>query len=373
MRDSRELKPGMSAASFICVSTAWVLIAFSSSLFAAESGWHVPERLVPLPAAASEELRDAIGNGPVPDKQTRQNIPADDAAWLKLKTQRDARFSAEIPGFLSLMEVSAEKDKIGEVQVTRLAPSRLAEANRHRLFVYLHGGSYVYRSGEAGLGEAIVIANRLAMPVLAVDYAMPPLHPFPAAVNDVIAVYQRLLERHAADTLVIGGTSAGGGLALASVHRMRQLGVPVPAAVYAGTPWADLSKTGDTQFTNENLDRVLVTYDGSLGAAAKLYAAGHDLRDPLLSPVYGDFRGYPPVMFASGTRDLFLSDVVRTHRKLRAAGVDADLHVYEGMSHADYIAVLHSPESKDLYRELAAFVDQHLSAPVTPTTLGGVR
>ena len=123
-------------------------------------------------------------------------------------------------------------------------------------------------------------------------------------------------------------------------------------------------------FTNHPKTGDVVSFNHALCA---LYAAGHDLRDPLLSPVYGDFRGYPPVMFASGTRDLFLSDVVRTHRKLRAAGVDADLHVYEGMSHADYIAVLHSPESKDLYRELAAFVDQHLSAPVTPTTLGGVR
>ncbi len=83
-------------------------------------------------------------------------------------------------------------------------------------------------------------------------------------------------------------------MSLASVHRFRALGLETPGAIYAGTPWADLTKTGDSLFTNEGLDRVLVTYDGLLGAAARLYADGHDLKDPLISPVYGDFAGFPP-------------------------------------------------------------------------------
>ena len=210
-----------------------------------------------------------------------------------------------------------------------------------------------------------MIATSAGIPVLSIDYRMPPEHPFPAAVDDVVAVYRAVLKDHEASTLAIGGTSAGGGLALASVHQFKALGLPVPGVIYAGTPWADLTKTGDTLYTNEGIDRVLVTYDGSLGGAARLYADGHDLRDPLLSPVYGDFSGFPPTYLVTGTRDMFLSDTARTHRKLRAAGVEADLNVYEALSHAGYAFVTGSTEQLQVYGELAAFLTRHLSRPDT--------
>jgi epsilon-lactone hydrolase len=95
-------------------------------------------------------------------------------------------------------------------------------------------------------------------------------------------------------------------------------------------------------------------------ACAKLYAAGRDLKDPLISPVYGDLAGLPPTILISGTRDLLLSATVRTHRKLRAAGVTAELHVYEGMSHADYLVSFPGPEARDALREIAQFFDRHL-------------
>jgi monoterpene epsilon-lactone hydrolase len=231
-----------------------------------------------------------------------------------------------------------------------------------RLFIHVHGGAYVYGGGDASMGEGIIIAGRLGIPVVSIDYRMPPEHPFPAAVDDVVTVYKHLLTKHSPGSMIIGGTSAGGGLALASVHKFRQMTLPTPGAVYGGTAWADLTKTGDSLYTNEGLDRILVTYDGSLEAAAKLYAAGHDLKDPLISPVYGDFKDFPPTILVTGTRDLFLSDVSRTHRKLRAAGVEADLHVYEGMSHAGYVIVVDSPESVDMFNELGMFVDKHLAS-----------
>jgi len=103
-----------------------------------------------------------------------------------------------------------------------------------------------------------------------------------------------------------------------------------------------------------------VTYDGLLKGAALLYADGHDLKDPLISPVYGDFEGFPPTYLITGTRDIFLSDTARTHRKLRAAGVVADLHVYEGVAHADYLILVDSPESKDMFQEVGAFFKKHL-------------
>ena len=105
---------------------------------------------------------------------------------------------------------------------------------------------------------------------------------------------------------------------------------------------------------------MLVQYDGFLEGAAKLYADGRDLKDPLLSPVYGDFEGFPPTYLVSGTRDMLLSDTARVHRKLRAAGVIADLNVYEGMSHAGYMIAGNTPESRQVYSELNDFLLRHL-------------
>jgi epsilon-lactone hydrolase len=104
----------------------------------------------------------------------------------------------------------------------------------------------------------------------------------------------------------------------------------------------------------------LVSNDGWLGDAAILYVNGHDLKDPMLPPVYGDFGGFPPTILTSGTRDLFFSNTVRVHQKLREAGVVADLIVFEGMSHAQYLFVPDAPESKEHFAEVAAFFDKHL-------------
>jgi acetyl esterase/lipase len=108
------------------------------------------------------------------------------------------------------------------------------------------------------------------------------------------------------------------------------------------------------------LDNVLVSPDGFCDAGAKVYANGHDMKDPLLSPVYGDMKGFPPTILTSGTRDLLLSNTVRVYRKLRRAGVEAVLQVYEGMSHAHCIRDDTAPESKEAFEEIAAFFDKHL-------------
>src|SRR5205814_7337121 len=122
----------------------------------------------------------------------------------------------------------------------------------------------------------------------------------------------------------------GGGMTLAMVLRAEKEGLPLPAATAPGTPWSDMTKTGDTYFTNEMVDNVLVSNDGWLGDAAKLYANGHDLKDPMLSPVYGDFQGFPPSILTPGTRDLFLSHPVRVHRQLPPGGADAGPTAVEG-------------------------------------------
>jgi acetyl esterase/lipase len=144
------------------------------------------------------------------------------------------------------------------------------------------------------------------------------------------------------------------------VLRAKAENLPLPAAIAPGTPWSDIGKIGDTYETNEWIDNVLVTWDGWLGRAARLYANGRDLKDPFISPIYGDFAGFPPTILTSGTRDLFLSNTVRTHRKLRRSGVEADLNVYEGQSHAHWARDVSVPETREAFGEIAAFFDKHM-------------
>src|ERR1700744_1457750 len=123
---------------------------------------------------------------------------------------------------------------------------------------------------------------------------------------------------------------------------------------------SDATKTGDSFYTNEKVDNVLVSRDGFCDAATVIYAKGHDLKDPLISPVYGDMHGFPPTILTTGTRDLLLSNTVRVHRKLREAGVDAALNVFEAQSHAQYQADDRAPETKEAFDEIAQFFDAHL-------------
>ena len=134
----------------------------------------------------------------------------------------------------------------------------------------------------------------------------------------------------------------------------------MPGAIAPGTPMADVTKTGDTFYTNEMVDNVLVSRDGFCDAGDHGLRARAYLRDPLLSPVYGDMHGFPPAILTTGTRDLLLSNTVRVHRKLREAGVEAQLEVYEGESHAQYQFDDRVPETKEAFGEITAFFDKHL-------------
>ncbi len=339
--------------------TCWFV---STSAVADEpASWQISAREVPAPAGASEQLRASIAAMPVPDVAHRRSVvPHTRAQWDALIAQRKIQRSTSLAEVEKNLAVSIEQDTVAGVPVYHIRPTHLAPEHTQHLLFYVHGGAYVFGGGDASVGEAAIIASVAGIPALSVDYRMPPEHPFPAALDDAVSVYREVLKQHAPRGIAFGGTSAGGGLALAAVHQLKALDLPLPGAIYAGTPWADLTKTGDTLYTNEGLDRVLVTYDGSLGASARLYAAGRDLKDPLLSPVYGDFADFPATLLITGTRDMFLSDTARTHQLMRAAGVDADLHVLEALSHAGYLLDLQSPESKHTYQQVALFLGKHL-------------
>ena len=134
----------------------------------------------------------------------------------------------------------------------------------------------------------------------------------------------------------------------------------MPGAIAPGSPMSDVTKRGDSFYTNEMVDNILVSRDGFCHAATVIYANGHYLADPLLSPVNGDMHGFPPAILTTGTRDLLLSNTVRVHRKLRRAGVDAELVVFEGQSHAQYQFDDRVPETKEAFGEIAGFFGKHL-------------
>jgi len=183
---------------------------------------------------------------------------------------------------------------------------------------------------------------------------------FPAGLDDAVTVWKAASKMAPPKNMAIFGSSAGGNLTLAMVLRARQEQLPLPGAIAPGTPMSDLTGAGDSFQTNGMVDNVLVAYGASCDKRAALYTGGRDLKDPMLSPVYGDLRGFPPAILTSGTRDLLLSNTVRVHRKLRELGIDAVLNVFEALSHAQYQFDDRVPETKEAFDEIAGFFNSHL-------------
>jgi epsilon-lactone hydrolase len=335
-------------------------LAVPAAAFSLEGGTReAPAKEIPVPAADVSPQEQSLIGAPLPPFWN--DHPKDAATWkLLIKTRAD-QIIKTLPGMREKLGVKSEQVTIAGVNCYILTPDSIPEQNRNRLLVHVHGGGYVFAPGEAATREAILMAGIGRFKVISIDYRMPPDFPYPAAMDDAMAVWKEVVKTNDPNRMAIFGTSTGGGMTLAMVLRAKMEALPLPAATAPGTPWSDMTKTGDTFFTNEKVDNILVSNDGWLGDAAKLYANGHDLKDPQLSPVYGDLSGFPPTILTSGTRDLFLSNTVRVHRKLRQAGVVADLHVFEGQSHAQYAGDPDAPETKEHFGELTAFFDKHLA------------
>jgi acetyl esterase/lipase len=213
----------------------------------------------------------------------------------------------------------------------------------------LHGGGLIMCGGELCLMMGISFAYRVRQRVWSVDYRMPPDHPYPAALEDCMSAYRALLRERSPSEVIVSGGSAGGNLAAALMLRARDEGLPLPAGLILGTPEIDLTESGDSFRTNEGIDPGL----HSLMPVNLLYADGEDLRHPYLSPLFGDLSGFPPTILTTGTRDLYLSNTVRMHRKLRAANVSAELHVTEAGPHTGFPG---SVEGEAIDEEVRRFV-----------------
>ena len=327
------------------------------SLQALAQAREVPAKTLPVPDTVSPQMQKLIA---APLSGTYNQIPPTNEEWKKqIRSVEDATAKG-LPALREALKVKVEPTTLAGVKAFLVTPETLPPQNRNRLLVHVHGGCFASFAGESGTVEAIYMAGFGGFRVLSVDYRTPPDHPYPAPLDDAMTAWNAATKMANPKNMAIFGSSAGGNLTLAMVLRAKRDGLPLPAAIAPGTPMSDLTGAGDSFQTNAMVDNVLVAYGANCDKRAALYSAGHDLKDPMLSPVYGDLRGFPPTILTTGTRDLLLSNTVRVHRKLRQAGVEASLQVYEGQSHAHYYRDVTAPESKEAFTEIAQFFDKHL-------------
>ncbi len=348
----------MKSASLALVAALAIAPAAAVADDAALTPLQVPAKTLPVPTAEiSPGMQQFIGAPLNPDWDKLWKTGEEARAYA---IGQAARVEKGIPGMLERLQVKLEPTTVGGVKVFVVTPATITPENADKVLIHVHGGCYVLFPGEAGTTEAIMMASFGHYKVISVDYRMPPEAYFPVALDDAVDVYKAVLEKTPAKNVAFFGTSAGGALALEMVLRARERGLPVPGAIAPGTPMSDVTKTGDSFHTNEKVDNILVSRDGFCDAATVIYAKGHDLKDPLLSPVYGDMHGFPPAILTTGTRDLLLSNTVRVHRNLRRAGVEAQLVVFEGQSHAQYQFDDRLPETKEAFDEISKFFGEHL-------------
>jgi len=253
---------------------------------------------------------------------------------------------------------SAKERNLGGVEVVVVeSPVRLRPTDSP-VVLYVHGGGYVLKSALDTL--AVYMAEETGLPIVSVEYRLAPEHPFPAALEDCLAAYRGLLESYDPGEVVLLGGSAGGGLVLSTLLAAREQGLPLPRAVGLFSPWTDLTRTGDSYYFNEGRDPVL-RWQGNLEIFARSYAGSQDLKDPLVSPVYGDYEGsFPKALIVTGTRDLFLSNCVRITRKIRRAGGDIRLEIWEEMFHG-FELMPNLPEGAEARKTMATFLLESLS------------
>lgn len=317
------------------------------------------ERIIPVPGSISPEAQAALA---MDRPQQASVLPAldDKAGWRAHISRVNSTWAPLLRAQVATLNARVSSRAIAGVPVFVAEPNSIPDENQDKALLYFHAGGLVILGGECTsyLGAMEAVSTRCR--VFAVDYRNPPDHPYPAALDDCVAVYRELLNTYSAAKIVIAGTSGGGNLAAAVPLKIRDLGLPMPGAVGLFTPEVDLTESGDTFHTNRDIDVVLPQ---GLPIFNALYADGHDLRDPYLSPLFGNFaKGFPPTFIQTGTRDLFLSNSVRFHRALRRAGIAAELHVGEAMPHGGFGD---APEDRELREEFMGFLARtaHWAAP----------
>lgn len=308
---------------------------------------------VPIPRSISSEAQQMLRAVAVTGDPTRGfTLPI-----AELRAISVAQLEQLTHQLLQRHPVTVERKIVAGVPATLVMPLRKSAHAADHLLINVHSGAFI--RGQGSIAEAIPIADRTGLPVLAVDYRLAPEHPYPAAIDDTIAVYRELLLTYSASRLALYGSSAGAVLTAQTSVRARQLGLPLPAALgfFSGT--ADLSRPGDTEslFSMGGLAPVVLP----IAVQAQAYLGNHSLTDPVMSPLLADLTGFPPTLLIAGTRDFFLSATANFHRALLRADVMAQLVVFDAMPHEHWMQP-ELPETDEALDLQARFLAKHVSS-----------
>lgn len=223
-----------------------------------------------------------------------------------------------------------------------------------RVLLNIHGGGFTFGGGATARRSTQLVAANMGLRTWGMDYRQLPHHPFPAGLDDCLAVYRALLESHAPEDVVVMGQSGGANLAAALMLRAREEGLALPAGLGLVSPPTDFTFQGETWYTNDEG----TTPDGFARMLA-LYQGDYPAEHRYISPLFGEYdASFPPTIITSGTRDMLLSDAVRFHRKLVNAGVTTELHVWEGAPHGFFMGL--APEDREHVGQVRSFLHAQL-------------
>ena len=272
---------------------------------------------------------------------------------MELLLHQNEFFSNNSLEYLKTDDSNMPEDRAGKEDTAE----RLLTENRE-VVLQLHGGGYIGKMKNAYRDFAVLYAR---MPgeraVLSVDYRVAPEDPYPAALEDAYAAYQWLLEMGCRGSqIIVAGDSAGGGMALALCLYLKDKGEPLPKKLVLMSPWTDLTASGESYTTNYEKDPLFGNTKESL-IYVNDYAGDHDKMDYYISPLFGDFRGFPPMLIQVGSLEMLLSDSVSVAAKARQQGIRVRLSIYEGMFHIFQMAAKMLPESKRAWVEIGKFID----------------
>jgi epsilon-lactone hydrolase len=308
-------------------------------------------RAVPVPVTVSPEAQKYLqGMADHPNKpQTLAERRASTDKWRESDSAEARKRFA----------VTTEEKYFAGVRTDIITPANMLEQNRTRVLINLHGGGFNSDSGS--LIEGIPIASLAQTKVVSVYYRLAPENPFPAAVDDAVAVYKELLKEYKPASIGIFGTSAGGILTAEVTAKLKQSGIPLPGAVGLFTMLADYANPGESQslFTLQGFPGPLVMRDAK-HPPEDAYVGNTDRKDPVLSPIYSDLHGFPASLLVTSTRDLLLSNTTIFHRALLQAGNDSQLVVFEALPHAFWYH-FDLPETKECLGIMAKFFDQKVA------------
>ncbi len=288
------------------------------------------------------------------------------SAYFSLKDAETADVQASrrmLDRFAGLVPV-AERVTVERVEIAGLDAEWLSPVTpvKGKALLYLHGGAYILGSCASHRHMVSYIARSVGIRALLPEYRLAPEHPFPAAVEDAASVYRALLANGLEPRdIVVAGDSAGGGLTMAMLLSLRDAGDPMPAAAFLLSPWLDLATTGETMVSRSEQDPWF--HKDDIALVARYYCGEGELRNPLVSPVFAELHGMPPVHIQVGNDEVLLSDATRLAEGIRAAGGDVHVDVWDNMWHVFQAFLLVVPESREAIRILGRKMQDELSKP----------